>query len=241
MSDKCPKCDKKAYFAERLTFQNHYWHKVCFKCTSCNKRINTAAEASDNDGKPYCKSCYGKVFGPKGYGYHGGSGAGVMRAANDVVVESTKAEDESKEALAEKQQKLNVSYLKENEQAPPSVQFGWGKQERSGYDQGKKQQEEANERRTKKDNRFGGSPKCPVCGKSVFFAEKIAALGESFHKRCFKCTDCGKLMNTSGDAVDGQGKVYCKGCYAKNFGPKGIGYGVMADTGIDRSKLDKDL
>lgn len=64
MSDECPKCERKVYFAERLTFQNYYWHKVCFKCTSCRKRINTSAEASDNNGEPYCKTCYGKQFGP---------------------------------------------------------------------------------------------------------------------------------------------------------------------------------
>ena len=38
-------------------------------------------------------------------------------------------------------------------------------------------------------------------------------------------------MASAGDAVDGEGLVYCKACYGKKFGPKGIGFGTLADTG----------
>ena len=42
---------------------------------SCNKMLESTTVA-EHDGSLYCKSCHGKRFGPKGYGY--GQGAGVL-------------------------------------------------------------------------------------------------------------------------------------------------------------------
>lgn len=166
-----------------------------------------------------------------------------MRAANDVVQDKDKKKEETKEELIAKTEKLSTSFLKNEKTGPPAKsKFGWGVNEKkSGYDQTKKEAEASKERKTQKDSRFGGSPKCPVCGKSVFFAEKLVALGETFHKTCFKCNTCSKTMNTAGEATDGQGLIYCKGCYAKKYGPKGIGFGTLGDTGISRTKIDEDL
>jgi len=71
---KCPKCDKAVYFAEQLLYNNVAWHKTCFCCTACKKKLETG-NARDHDTKPYCAPCHGKEFGPKGYGFGGGSGA----------------------------------------------------------------------------------------------------------------------------------------------------------------------
>lgn len=42
---------------------------------SCNRRLDSS-NLTEHDDKIYCKSCYGKNFGPKGYGY--GVGAGIL-------------------------------------------------------------------------------------------------------------------------------------------------------------------
>eukprot|EP01094_Clydonella_sp_ATCC50884_P024422 TRINITY_DN6124_c0_g1_i1.p1 TRINITY_DN6124_c0_g1~~TRINITY_DN6124_c0_g1_i1.p1 ORF type:complete len:167 (-),score=41.79 TRINITY_DN6124_c0_g1_i1:223-666(-) len=69
---KCPRCGKSVYFAERaLGPGGTDWHKSCLTCKDCNKRVDSTTLA-DHGGEAYCKNCYGKNFGPKGFGYGGG-------------------------------------------------------------------------------------------------------------------------------------------------------------------------
>lgn len=50
---------------------------------------------------------------------------------------------------------------------------------------------------------------------------------QSWHKSCFRCAKCGKGLEST-TLADKDGEIYCKGCYAKNFGPKGFGFGQGA-------------
>uniref|UniRef100_A0A915IQR0 LIM zinc-binding domain-containing protein n=1 Tax=Romanomermis culicivorax TaxID=13658 RepID=A0A915IQR0_ROMCU len=53
------------------------WHKLtCFACADCNKKLESTS-LCDKDGEIFCKTCYGRKFGPKGYGY--GIGAGTLQ------------------------------------------------------------------------------------------------------------------------------------------------------------------
>ncbi|KAL4225275.1 Cysteine and glycine-rich protein 1 [Mactra antiquata] len=70
---------------------------------------------------------------------------------------------------------------------------------------------------------------CPLCGKAVYAAEERLAGGKKWHKFCFKCVVCGKMLDSTTSA-EHEGKIYCKGCYGKNFGPKGYGFGQGAGT-----------
>jgi cysteine/glycine-rich protein len=87
-----------------------------------------------------------------------------------------------------------------------------------------------------KVSRFGGAPKCPACSKSAYANESVNAIGKTWHKTCFACATCGKGMGgDAANACDNEGTPYCKACYGKNFGPKGIGFGnTMGDTGVAR-------
>ena len=73
------------------------------------------------------------------------------------------------------------------------------------------------------------APKCAFCDKSVYKAEEVRAANKLYHKLCFKCTSCKKLLQ-SNILTEHQGDLYCKNCYGKQFGPKGYGYGIGAGT-----------
>ncbi|XP_022082940.1 cysteine and glycine-rich protein 1-like [Acanthaster planci] len=73
---KCPKCLESVFKAEEAPtpVQGHTWHKLCFKCELCSKMLDSTTVA-EHDLTLFCRQCYGKVHGPKGYGYGGGAGA----------------------------------------------------------------------------------------------------------------------------------------------------------------------
>ncbi|XP_015442971.1 cysteine and glycine-rich protein 1 isoform X2 [Pteropus alecto] len=75
--------------------------------------------------------------------------------------------------------------------------------------------------------KMGGSERCPRCSQAVYAAEKVIGAGKSWHKSCFRCAKCGKGLEST-TLADKDGEIYCKGCYAKNFGPKGFGFGQGA-------------
>ncbi|VDK71234.1 unnamed protein product [Litomosoides sigmodontis] len=78
-------------------------------------------------------------------------------------------------------------------------------------------------------------PKCPKCGKSVYAAEEMSAGGYKWHKFCFKCALCNKLLDST-NCCEHQAELYCKQCHGRKYGPKGVGFGIGAgaltmDTG----------
>lgn len=95
---KCPRCGKSVYAAEERAAGGFKYHKHCFKCGElqfsfklihvfkqqknyfhfpgvCNKSLDST-NCTEHERELYCKTCYGRGFGPKGYGF--GSGAGCL-------------------------------------------------------------------------------------------------------------------------------------------------------------------
>ncbi|XP_039721491.1 cysteine and glycine-rich protein 3 isoform X1 [Pteropus medius] len=82
---------------------------------------------------------------------------------------------------------------------------------------------------------WGGGAKCGACDKTVYHAEEIQCNGRSFHKTCFHCMACRKALDSTTVAAH-ESEIYCKVCYGRRYGPKGIGYGqgagcLSTDTG----------
>ncbi|TNN06665.1 Muscle LIM protein [Schistosoma japonicum] len=82
-SEICPKCQKAVYAAERKIAGGKAWHSMCLKCGLCNKMLDSTTVA-EHEGEVYCKTCHGRKFGPKGYGFGGGSGALNMDTGTHV-------------------------------------------------------------------------------------------------------------------------------------------------------------
>ncbi|NXC15701.1 CSRP3 protein, partial [Corythaeola cristata] len=82
---------------------------------------------------------------------------------------------------------------------------------------------------------WGGGAKCGACEKTVYHAEEIQCNGRSFHKTCFLCMGCRKALDSTTVAAH-ESEIYCKTCYGRKYGPKGIGFGqgagcLSTDTG----------
>ncbi|KFO24416.1 Cysteine and glycine-rich protein 1 [Fukomys damarensis] len=178
---KCGVCQKTVYFAEEVQCEGSSFHKSCFLCMVCKKNLDSTTVAVHGE-EIYCKSCYGKKYGPKGYGY--GQGAGTLST-------------DKGESLGIKHEDVPGHRTTTNPNASKFAQ------------------------------KIGGSERCPRCSQAVYAAEKVIGAGKSWHKSCFRCAKCGKGLEST-TLADKDGEIYCKGCYAKNFGPKGFGFGQGA-------------
>ncbi|KAI0790920.1 hypothetical protein C8Q75DRAFT_805799 [Abortiporus biennis] len=74
------------------------------------------------------------------------------------------------------------------------------------------------------------NPKCGKCGKTVYFAEQVKAIGKTFHKPCLRCTECNTLLD-SARLTEKEGDPFCHRCYSKLYGPQGAGYALLGKAG----------
>ena len=72
--DTCPRCKGKVFHAERMLSKKHSFHKTCFSRLECQRPLDSMTFCDAPDGEIFCKLCYGKKFGPHGYGF-GGTGS----------------------------------------------------------------------------------------------------------------------------------------------------------------------
>ncbi|XP_064635281.1 muscle LIM protein 1-like [Lineus longissimus] len=61
----CPRCGARVYEAEKATAAGIDFHKTCFSCKSCSKKLDSTT-VCDKEREIYCKACYAKAFGPHG-------------------------------------------------------------------------------------------------------------------------------------------------------------------------------
>lgn len=214
---KCSKCDKSVYKAEEIRAAGKTFHKLCFKCTACNKLLEPNI-ITEHAGDLYCRNCYGKKFGPKGYGY--GQGAGTLSTdsgSTSLVHISPTVVNQQKSGPTLKSTFSTLSTNQTESNSPPQPNFKPFSERRSSPG-------------TATNFTFGGSDKCARCLKAVYAAEKVMASGKPYHKLCFACSTCKKLLNSMNCCNNSENEVFCKSCYGKQYGPKGIGYGVGAGT-----------
>ncbi|XP_035214564.1 xin actin-binding repeat-containing protein 2-like isoform X2 [Stegodyphus dumicola] len=60
---------------------------------------------------------------------------------------------------------------------------------------------------------------CKICGKHVYQMEKMKAEKSIFHKNCFRCKECNKLLNVDSYSSN-EGDIYCKPHFRQLFQPK---------------------
>ncbi|KAF5774829.1 putative transcription factor interactor and regulator LIM family [Helianthus annuus] len=66
----------------------------------------------------------------------------------------------------------------------------------------------------------GTLEKCKICEKTVYFLEMITADGITYHKTCFKCSQCnGKLTISTYSSLEGV--LFCKPHFEQKFKERG--------------------
>ena len=84
----CERCKKSVFHAEEIKAIGKSWHQQCFVCANhgCRKSLNSM-NVTERDGEAFCKSCYARLFGPKGYGYAMGA-AGSLTLSSGLPLSS---------------------------------------------------------------------------------------------------------------------------------------------------------
>ncbi|KAI2649952.1 Cysteine and glycine-rich protein 1 [Labeo rohita] len=90
--NKCGCCQKTVYFAEEVQCEGRSFHRSCFLCMVCRKNLDSTTVAV-HENEIYCKACYGKKYGPKGYGYGAGAGTLSMDKGESLGIKPVEAPD----------------------------------------------------------------------------------------------------------------------------------------------------
>lgn len=206
---KCAKCDKSVYKAEETRAANKTYHKLCFKCYNCNKLLEPNI-LTEHQGDLYCKNCYGKKFGPKGYGY--GTGAGILSSDGQSPNSMPHTPSSLKPSFSTFSSN-NVKTEPVNQSSPvtPNTINGFnGSFKPNGNNLRSVSSAFNQEKRANQAIQFGGSDKCARCQKAVYAAEKVVAANKFYHKMCFSCSACKKMLNSMNCCDNSEGELFCK-------------------------------
>lgn len=64
-NEKCARCSKTVYIAEKKVGAGRPFHTSCFSCYTCHRKLDSTV-LSEHKGEIYCKGCYTKQFGAHG-------------------------------------------------------------------------------------------------------------------------------------------------------------------------------
>ncbi|CAH0560233.1 unnamed protein product [Brassicogethes aeneus] len=272
----CPRCGGVVFAAEEVLAKGRPWHRKCFKCHDCKQTLDSINACDGPDSDVYCKTCYGKKWGPHGYGFACGSGflqtdgltedeisksrpfynpdttsikappgqgcprcGGMVFAAEQQLAKGTmwhkkcfncaECHRPLDSVLAcdgpDKEIHCRACYGKLF--GPKGFGFGHSPTLVCTGDGAATVLHTAN---VNSGPRAEAGKGCRRCGYSVFAAEQMISKAAIWHKRCFSCADCNRSLDSTNANDAPNGEIYCRGCYGRNFGPRGVGFGMGAGT-----------
>uniref|UniRef100_A0A3P8WSS4 LIM zinc-binding domain-containing protein n=1 Tax=Cynoglossus semilaevis TaxID=244447 RepID=A0A3P8WSS4_CYNSE len=60
--DKCHECEKRVYMVERICAEGLYFHRECFRCSTCSSTLRQGAHAFDSENSEYLLIIYASVY-----------------------------------------------------------------------------------------------------------------------------------------------------------------------------------
>ena len=70
--ERCCRCDKTVYSAERVAANGRVWHKECFRCTTCGSLLGPSGWGKDAAGELYCHHHHAQLVKASGMKVDGG-------------------------------------------------------------------------------------------------------------------------------------------------------------------------
>ncbi|XP_014253564.1 muscle LIM protein Mlp84B-like isoform X2 [Cimex lectularius] len=270
----CPRCGGSVFAAEQVLAKGSEWHRKCFKCKDCNKTLDSIIACDGPDKDVYCKTCYGKKWGPHGYGFACGSGflqtdgltvdemsqsrpfyspnttsirappgqgcprcGGMVFAAEQQLAKGTMWHKlcfnccqchrplDSMLACDGPDKEIYCKACYGKNFGPKG--FGYGHAPTLVSVNGESTAPFLDARPGLKAAEGEG---CLRCGYEVYAAEQMISKNRVWHKRCFSCGDCHRSLDSTNLNDGPDGDIYCRGCYGRHFGPRGVGFGLGAGT-----------
>ncbi|XP_059468790.1 muscle LIM protein Mlp84B-like isoform X1 [Neocloeon triangulifer] len=269
----CPRCGGSVFAAEQVLAKGSMWHRKCFKCRDCTKTLDSVLACDGPDKDVYCKTCYGKKWGPHGYGFACGSGFLQTDGLNEAQISQLRPfyNPNTTSIKAPEGQGCprcgGMVYAAEQQLAKGTMwhkkcfnccqchrpldsilacdgpdkeiycKACYGKNfgpKGFGYGHSPTLFSASETSTAPRPNVQRSGPQapegqgCPRCGQMVYAAEQMNSKNRIWHRRCFTCGDCNRSLDstTLNDSPDGN--IYCKSCYGRRYGPKGVGYGMGA-------------
>ncbi|XP_077293234.1 muscle LIM protein at 60A isoform X2 [Arctopsyche grandis] len=272
----CPRCGGVVFAAELVLAKSREWHRKCFKCHDCTKTLDSIIACDGPDNDVYCKTCYGKKWGPHGYGFACGSGflqtdgltdeeismgrpfynpdttsikapkgqgcprcGGMVFAAEQQLAKGTMWHKKCFNC-AECHRPLDSMLACDGPDKEIHCRACYGKLfGPKGFGFGHAPTLVCADTdpsvAVSDGNPFVGSKAaagtgCMRCGFPVYAAEQMISKNKIWHKRCFSCSDCHRSLDSTNLCDAPTGEIFCRGCYGRHYGPKGVGFGIGAGT-----------
>lgn len=232
--NKCVICDKTAYPAETIQYEKKPYHVECFRCKTCDKKIENSGKASAFEDTIYCLPCFQKGgFAQKQKNVkwvkkEGGGGTASTKfggGGNPCTVCQKTVYAAETLSFEKKAYHADCFVCTEEDCGKKLTASGAASFEGriicrkcfTGKGFNRKQTKTATAGGSTKANsianRFGGGGnKCTVCNKTVYAAETVSYEKKPYHAECFKCTLCDKKCTPSGAAAF-EGDIICTKCF----------------------------
>jgi len=218
----CPKCEKVVYDAEGFPAGGSRFHKRCFKCISCSKKLDSNnVKVSGN--KLYCKVCLDKVApaeSPKIY-----SDTSVIAATDEKGCPRCGGAVYEAEKVTVKEDVYHKKCLTCTKCSRALDTLGLSvAPDGNAYCKVCHKTVTAYERpQTSDQTQIQAEDEkegCPRCGGKVFEAEKMTTKSGLYHKKCFTCGNCKRALDYQLCTEGPDSNVYCKLCYSHMYGHK---------------------
>ncbi|VEN36184.1 unnamed protein product [Callosobruchus maculatus] len=237
----CPRCGGVVFAAEEVLAKGRQWHRKCFKCHDCTKTLDSINACDGPDSDVYCKTCYGKKWGPHGYGFACGSGFLQTDGLTEDEISQSRPfyNPDTTSIKAPPGQGCprcgGMVFAAEQQLAKGTIHcracygklfgpkgFGFGHRPTLVCADGTAP--------AVHDPRPNSGPKaapgqgCRRCGYAVYAAEQMISKNGIWHKRCFACHDCNRSLDstTLNDGPDLE--IYCRGRLITELEPTNYNY-----------------